>query len=540
MPTPWAKVVSIFMGGNMTIDIERILGSRKVPTLPAVAVKLLNLIGDPDVDRQEVAATVKIDPGIASRVLQACNTSYYGLKANVRSVDHAVLLLGPGTLSSLCLTFSLSSFSFAGGDIGRDFTSVWEQSILRSVAAETLAKHLGHREVSNFFSKAILCDIGRLAILAVEPEKYHEVFEAERDGVDDIVHCENEILGANHVDIGMSLAEKWKLPESYVRSIAHHHKNSDALLLLEADPDYQSYCILAIASLLSEFILFGQNKAQHDQMMQIASDRLGVSNEALTGVISEVRERADDLPQELNISAKSLPSADELRDCASDLLSAIAINTDANIEAVTTEHRMLEMKNTSLRKTCEDLEQQANVDFLTQLYNRNFFDLYLGEQLTNQARDKPPIGVIIGDIDKFKTINDRFGHQAGDAIIKEVAQRLATTVGEAGVAARYGGEEFVIATVGMSLVELGELAESIRTCVDSSPILAGGKVVSTSISLGYATTTSEGMATPVTIESLVGSADEALYSAKHQGRNRSVSWVAPPNCAAHSEAQLQS
>ena len=507
----------------MTINVKKILESRKIPTLPAVAVKLLNLISDENADRQEIADTIKLDPGIASRVLQACNSNYYGLRANVRSVDHAVLLLGPGTLASLCLTFSLSSSSFSGTAAG-DFVSVWEQSILRAVAAETLGNKLGHKDASSFFSKAILCDIGRLAILATEPKAYHEVFEKEREGVECIIDCENELLGTDHVQIGYSLALQWKLPPDFASGIQNHHSDSEELAQLSTDSQFQTLCVLATATLLSDFILYGQNACHYDKMIEIARDQLEMEPDDISDTVSEVRQRADELPQELNISSDSMPSADELRDCASDLLAAIAINTDATLESMTTEQRLLEMKNSSLKKACEKLEKQANVDFLTQLYNRNFFDLYLSEQLSRLDKEHASIGVILCDIDKFKSINDRWGHQAGDAILKGVARRLTDAIGEAGVVARYGGEEFIVAIVGSTQGRVHDFSEAIRASIESAPFDGAGKMIAATLSLGYVTTESDQFKPPFTLQSLVAAADAALYEAKNGGRNRVIAW----------------
>jgi two-component system cell cycle response regulator len=128
------------------------------------------------------------------------------------------------------------------------------------------------------------------------------------------------------------------------------------------------------------------------------------------------------------------------------------------------------------------------------------------------------------DIDHFKKINDNFGHDAGDEVLREFAVRLASNVRAIDLPCRYGGEEFTVIMPGARLEDAQRVAERIRLHVAGSPFrVAGGKeLLTVTISIGVATTVGEGD----TPELLLKRADEAVYEAKAGGRNRVVARAA--------------
>ena len=159
----------------------------------------------------------------------------------------------------------------------------------------------------------------------------------------------------------------------------------------------------------------------------------------------------------------------------------------------------------------------SQIDGLTALYNRRYFDSYFAHNLREAVQQRKPLSLVILDIDHFKHINDTYGHLAGDAILKEVAQRI--DVRAADLVARYGGEEFAIVMPNTVVSDAAKAAERIRVMVENRPFdIPGGKQrVSLTISAGVACAY-EGDGT----EELIERADTALYHVKHTSRNRVV------------------
>lgn len=174
----------------------------------------------------------------------------------------------------------------------------------------------------------------------------------------------------------------------------------------------------------------------------------------------------------------------------------------------------------ALKRANRELSRLAVTDALTQVANRRQFDQDLQTEWRRALRRQSPLSLLMIDIDHFKRFNDRWGHQAGDHCLKDVAQTIAGCATRAGdLVARYGGEEFVVILPHTPSVGARLVAEKMRAAVARARIAHGDSPVSEYVTLSI------GSATAVPTESagaidLVAAADCALYEAKHTGRNR--------------------
>lgn len=159
----------------------------------------------------------------------------------------------------------------------------------------------------------------------------------------------------------------------------------------------------------------------------------------------------------------------------------------------------------------------AITDGLTGLRSRRFFEQSLHAEVARAARTGGEIGLLLLDLDHFKTVNDTHGHNGGDRVLVELAHRLTAVIRPGDLAARYGGEEFVVLLPGAGPETATEIAERIRRVVASAPIAVGAdRLHHVTVSIGVA-----GLpAVCADAEDLVLAADRALYAAKNAGRNR--------------------
>lgn len=163
------------------------------------------------------------------------------------------------------------------------------------------------------------------------------------------------------------------------------------------------------------------------------------------------------------------------------------------------------------------LENLANKDGLTGLTNRRHFMLTADIELQRAQRYRRPVSVGMADLDFFKKINDVYGHAAGDTVLRAFAALVQDTLRQSDMVCRYGGEEFAFLFPESSIDETAKLAERIRArCADTDIALEDGRQVRVTLSIGLAE------ASDCTIESALKCADDALYTAKHEGRNRVV------------------
>jgi diguanylate cyclase (GGDEF)-like protein len=173
----------------------------------------------------------------------------------------------------------------------------------------------------------------------------------------------------------------------------------------------------------------------------------------------------------------------------------------------------------------EMLKYIGLTDALTGVYNRRYMDRRLAEEIARARRQAYRLSCMYIDIDHFKQVNDTYGHQAGDDVLREVASRIKAELRMSDALGRFGGEEFVVLLIDADLDSAGTVAQRIRASVANQPfLLADGQGLAVTVSIGVAEldASERELAIEEAAQQLVAQADAALYQAKQQGRNRVV------------------
>ena len=501
------------------IDPQKIWQSAQLPTLPVVAVKLIDLSRSPTTEVSEIVATIKTDPAIVARLMKAANSSFFGLTSKVKSIEQSVVLMGTNAVTALALGFSLVDTSLCKGPLGDAYTSFWLQSAVQAMAAKRLAVLSRVANQNDLFLAGLLLDLGRLAMLKTIPKDYPQVIESATAQHVPLIDEETRILGFSHVEIGVQMMQRWGLPEALSKMVAVHHDPVESFVAGATPDEDLQLRITVLAAAVGEYYCGAAKGLALNRLRKLAAEFFKFSNSDLDGFLNELREHVEEIAVMFSIDAQSLPAASDLLAEANEQLAMLAVSAQAATANATARQAAAEQEVRQLEVKHEQLKQQSIRDALTNLYNRQFFDESLSREMQRCIRLAQPLGIIFFDADRFKQLNDGYGHAFGDDVLKQIAVTAGKTTRGGDILARYGGEEFVVLVSQPSEKGLEKLAERIRADIAMMEIVHQGRRVTVTVSVGAAIVIPERTQEPDGAD-LVNAADQAMYEAKQAGRNQ--------------------
>lgn len=485
-----------------SFTIEQVIACPKLPTLPAVAVEVLRLTREPDVPIKKIADVVQNDQAICAKILRTVNSSYYGLSTPCPSISRAMSYMGLNTVKSLVLGFSLVD-NFKGIDEqadedGFDLMGHWRRALYAAAGARLLAKRTSVADPDECFIAALLHDVGSLAMFVAMGRQYADVVRDHAAASREVCLAERQALGFSRIDVGVGLAKAWRLPEALQASIAHHNNPDNA-------PDAHRRVVRCVSLAVLAAVGLGETPrpAAIREFKKHANDWLGIEHEDIEQILKDLTTGASELSKLFSLATGARPNVQDI----------LAEAEDARMA----HHIAVEREQTKL-------VEQAFTDGLTGIPNRKRFDEVLAQAFQDAAAKDGAVAVMFCDADKFKSVNDTHGHQAGDAVLVELGRRLTAALTGIGTVCRYGGEEIAIILPNMGADIAAQHAETIRAVVAGTPFDVrgtGAKLdeLPVTISIGVAAR-EPGTGTMVkSADMLLKAADKAVYAAKQGGRN---------------------
>lgn len=204
---------------------EVLRGVKDLPTLPDVAIRLLEMSENPDVSTQELGRVIERDPVIATKLLRLINSSYYGIGREVTSVQQALLLLGLSNLRNLVLSSSIMNLfdhqGFVGSFSRQEF---WRHSVATAVVAHTIARRQRKMDPEIAFTAGLIHDVGKVVIDRYFHEQFVKIIEALDKYNVTMSAAETAVLGADHAEVGYFIADRWRLPDVLKLAVSFHHE----------------------------------------------------------------------------------------------------------------------------------------------------------------------------------------------------------------------------------------------------------------------------------------------------------------------------
>ncbi|UGQ45600.1 HDOD domain-containing protein [Massilia endophytica] len=201
-------------------DVVRTL--EDLPSLPAVVMELLNSIDQDDVDISVLARKVSHDTALTAKTLRLANSSVYGLQVKVTTIQQAITYLGFQSTRNLITAAAVTGCFAESACPGFDHKAFWRHSIASACCAKVLARHMRFNQ-DYAFTAALLHDIGRLVLAACFPQQYAEVLALRSSRDCQLLEAEREVLGVDHVEAGLALAEHWNFSDTMRLAIGGHH-----------------------------------------------------------------------------------------------------------------------------------------------------------------------------------------------------------------------------------------------------------------------------------------------------------------------------
>jgi len=630
-----------------------------LPSSSGIGLAILRMTQREPVAAPEIAGVLRFDPALAGKILRLANIARSQGAPVIGDVERAVQALGPSTLRSAALGFSLLPADRAGTCGHFDHDAYWSHAIASAMAAEAIAREQGSVDPSQAYTCALLARIGMLALATVHADVYERVLSGARGMKPEQVLLEElRHFDIQHWEVSAAMFVEWRLPESFVGAVLSLGlpKREPALEDPASAPLAQ---VLRSASLVAHRLLEGVSTQcamgdgwldlfapvgggliGHDQLLRLCAHiapawrstcevlRLPTTNVGATDLAVDVVDLG------AAITASALPLGEEavevpenVADMAPSELCVLAVDDDPRIlrllehhltaggyrvltapdgetalqivldhspHIVLTDWLMPGMSGGELLRalrateagrqvyglvlTARDEEEQivaafdagaddfvgkpynprvlmarvaaarrmiqlqhqvrgdrdrrssqvaemglmtrklhaaAHTDVLTELPNRRYAMKRLEQEWEEAVRLERPLSVLVVDIDHFKDINDRHGHDVGDDVLRSTAAMLRARTRRADVVCRLGGEEFLVINLNSDAHGARMCAERLRSSVESNLVKSRSYEGSVTISVGMATR-GEGSST---VHDLLKAADEAVYAAKAAGRN---------------------
>jgi diguanylate cyclase (GGDEF)-like protein len=469
-----------------------------LPSLPAVAIKMIELAKDPDASMVEIGAHVSLDPALSAKLLKVANSPLYQTRRTPTNVRQAVSLMGTHAAIMIGLSFSLtSSFKEQRDNTNVDTALFWRRSILSALACRALGEKLGMDALDDLFLAGLLQDIGVLAFDAMMPEQYRPVFTSASDH-DALLQAEHKEFDCGHDEVGHWLLKRWNLPDYLAQACLASHNPPAAETMTPAVA-----CVI-VSGYIADSLLEPNNAAATSRAEEQAQTWLSLNPQALAVVLETIR--------------NGLHTVEELFD--------ITLLSDSEMTAIMAEAKELLVIH-ELKKMHE-LEEKSQRDALTGAHNRGYFDDALRREFDHATRHHWPVSIALIDLDHFKHVNDTYGHPRGDSVLISVVRAILGHIRQDDVLARYGGEEFAIILPSTPLEPATTLLVRLKECIAAlRHVHDDGEHISVTTSIGVASHM-DGSCYFETPEAMIKAADQALYAAKKAGRDRVIVWAGSP------------
>ncbi|MBX3386914.1 MAG: HDOD domain-containing protein [Phycisphaeraceae bacterium] len=486
--------------------LERVLNCRQLPSLPAVAMRVVELTADQSVSMKALAETIQNDQALSAKILRTVNSSLFGLRKKCSNINQAITFLGMSAVKTLALGFSLVT---AIKDASKDFdlTEHWRRALFTAVAAKNIAARSGVGYQEECFLGGLLQDVGMIVLLQTLGEEYAKVVAMAEGEHRQVGRLELEHFGLQHPDLGAMLAQRWKLPDELVMPIKYHERPTAA-------PSSHASIVRAVGlGNIASDVLAGRDTVQSlRRFYERAEQWFGLTNQQADEVLQAITTQAREMSRLLSVATGEAIDSARVLEAAKEQLSKIEIPDD--------------QEQIDLGPIYSMSEKSPMVDELTGLSSRERFEQSIIALFEKSQAGVGPMSVVLVKIDNDTSIVSLAGEEALDTAAIGVSGRLTRVFSpKRAVIARMNRAHFAVAVNGLDRSESARLAELVRQAVGAQPIRliaarpGAPREIQVTVSVGVVTMDAASVDEFPDASRLVTVAEAALAAAERSGRN---------------------
>ncbi len=485
-----------------------------LPSSAAVAVRLVELSRDASADHATYAKVISADPALCAKLLSVVNSSWFGVRSNVTRPQVAVNLLGIGTVRALALGFCLAGLHNTLHLSPEESHDLWSAALYKAVVARHFAGLIDPKFAEEAFVAGLFQDIALPVMLATARTHMTNLLANVDLDAATRLRKEHDLFKLDHAEMGCAIAQKLHLPDLYTNAIAFHHHHASLRELL---PEPLADAIFAAGLFPHHLGVWNANDAR--TLRTFLADSMLVRNIETETFLASIESEARELFTFFSNSHAPKMDLSELLERAASESADNTTRLVASVQELMTQVATVGKEVREIIREHDQLEEAALRDPLTGALNRQGFTHLANEALTRTIHRGHPHAVIYLDLDKFKSINDTFGHAIGDAALRHLVTIARQCIRHSDLLGRYGGDEFVIFLADCPFEEALQVAQRIRQHITLAALQTGhDQPLTLSLSIGMLWMPPE--LHPSTLPDLIAASDQLMYQAKRAGGNR--------------------
>lgn len=482
--------------------LEKVLSCDRLPSLPAVALRVIELTKDENVKLAELAETITNDQGLSSKVLRTVNSSFYALRKPCTTINQALVMLGLSAVKTLALGFSLvGSIAKAGVGPEFDFPAYWRRTLYSGVAAKCVANAANTGNGEECFLGGLLQDVGIVALYQALGRQYAELLATADGDHRALLRLEVEVLEAGHPDVGAMLAQRWKLPASLAMPIKFHERPTAAPM------EHRNICLaVGLGNIAADVVTAAEPSVPLRRFYERAQQWFNLSPAQADAVIKEVAAGVKELSKLLQVEVSATEPPELLLDRAKSRILEIEVAVPPDTST-------------------EGASELRTVDETTGLPTRVVFNRTLVAAFEQSRAGAGPLAVAVMLVDQIGDVRRAHGGHVADVALGMIAKHLQGHIAPyKGLLVRYDHDRFAAILPRTDRQGAATMLEQARASLAAQPLIAKppglvGVPLTITLSAGVAClepATAGRFAEP---NQLVETTERALEAAKAAGSN---------------------